>query len=118
MDKVLIDFGDMTNPNAGRTSTPTLTNFLNQNKIITFLKNGSNVIIKINSSILANSSSANSVIDASLSSDFAIGKYPPDNSYYFKGYIGELIIFKRGLTDAEISDVEQYLSKKWAIKIN
>ena len=117
-DKVLIDFGDMTNPNAGRTSTPTLTNFLNQNKIITFLKNGSNVIIKINSSILANSSSANAVIDTSLSSDFVIGKYPPDNSYYFKGYIGEFIVFKKSLIDSEIKDIEQYLSKKWAIKIN
>ena len=117
-DRVLIDFGDMTNANAGRTSTPILTNFLNQNKIITFVKNGSNVFIKINSTILANSSSANAVIDTSLSSDFAIGKYPPDNFYYFKGYIGEFIVFKKSLTDSEIKDIEQYLSKKWSIKLN
>ncbi len=110
--KVLIDYGN------GRTSTATLTNFLNQNKIITFLKNGSVVKIKINAEILANSTSS-ATIDMSLSADFSIGKYlPATNDYYFYGYIGEFIVFKRALTDAEINEVEQYLSKKWSIKIN
>jgi hypothetical protein len=103
---------------AGRTSTPTLTNFLNQNKIITFVKKGSNVIIKINATILANSLSSSATINTSLSADFSIGKYPPDDNYYFKGYVGEFIVFKKALTDEEISSIETYLSKKWAIKIN
>jgi prepilin-type N-terminal cleavage/methylation domain-containing protein len=110
--KVLIDYG-----NPGRTSTATLTNFLNQNKIITFLKNGSNGQVKINSEILPNSSTSTATMDTSLSADFSIGKYIPDNNYFFLGYIGELIIFKRALTDAEVNDIEKYLSKKWSIKI-
>jgi prepilin-type N-terminal cleavage/methylation domain-containing protein len=110
--RVLIDYG-----NPGRTSTATLTNFLNQNKIITFVKNDSNVKIKINAEILANSTSS-ATIDMSLSADFSIGKYTTDDNYFFWGYIGEFIVFKRALTDAEINDVEKYLSKKWAIKIN
>ncbi len=123
-----------------RTTTPILTDFLNQNKIITFVKNSSNVKIKINAEILANSSTANDLfwaevvpiftaeilansstagdsIDMSLSTDFSIGKFFPDNNYFFLGYIGEFIVFKRALTDAEIKDIEKYLSKKWSIKI-
>jgi prepilin-type N-terminal cleavage/methylation domain-containing protein len=37
---------------------------------------------------------------------------------YFGGDIGEIIIYDRALTDNERKDVEKYLSKKWAIKIN
>ncbi len=116
-NRVLIDYGDMSNPNGGRTTTPILTDFLNQNKIITFVKNASNVKIKINSALLINSSSSSATMDMSLSADFSIGKFLPDNNYFFLGYIGEFIVFKKALTDAEINDVEKYLSKKWAIKI-
>ncbi len=116
--KVLIDYGRDSNPNLMRTATPALTDFLNQNKIITFVKNGPNVKIKINSAIMANSSNSDNSIDTSLSADFSIGRYPPANySYCFRGYIGEFIVFKKALTDAEINDVEKYLSKKWSIKI-
>jgi prepilin-type N-terminal cleavage/methylation domain-containing protein len=117
-DRVSIDYGDTNVSGASRVSTPFLTNFLNQNKIITFVKNGSNVVIKINAAILANSSSSSATINTSLSANFSIGKYPPDDNYYFKGYVGEFIVFKKALTDAEISSIETYLSKKWAIKIN
>jgi hypothetical protein len=116
-NKVMLDFGNTAS--GFRTATATLTNFLNQNKIITFVKNGSNGKVKINSALLTNSSSSNAIIDLSLFGDFSIGKFiPAVNDYNFFGYLGELIIFKRSLTDAEINDVEQYLSKKWAIKIN
>ena len=115
-NRVLIDFGST--PSGSRTTTATLTDFLNQNKIITFVKNGSNCKVKINSAILTNSSDASDSMDMSLSADFSIGKFiPAVNDYYFYGYIGELIIFKRALTDTEINDVEKYLSKKWSIKI-
>ena len=115
-NKVLMDYGT-TSSSGFRTTTDALTNFLNQNKIITFVKNGSNGQVKINSALLTNSSTSTATIDMSLSADFSIGKYPPDNNYFFKGYIGELIIFKKALTNAEINEVEKYLSKKWAIKI-
>ena len=115
-NKVLMDYG--TTSSGFRTTTATLTNFLNQNKIITFVKNGSNGQVKINSAPLTNSSSSNATIDLSLSADFSIGKYiPAGEGYNFYGYIGEFIVFKRALTDAEIKDIETYLSKKWSIKI-
>ena len=115
--KVLMDFGSTLSGH--RTTTATLTDFLNQNKIITFVKNGSKGKVKINSAILTDSLSSNATIDLSLSADFSIGRYPPGNyAYCFRGYIGEFIVFKKALTDAEISSIETYLSKKWAIKIN
>ena len=115
-NKVLMDYG--TTSSGFRTTTEVLTNFLNQNKIITFVKNGSNGQVKINSAPLTNSSSSNATIDLSLSADFSIGKYiPAGEGYNFYGYIGEFIVFKRALTDAEIKDIETYLSKKWSIKI-
>ena len=115
LNVVMMDFGNF----GYRTATGQLTNFLNQNKIITFVKNGSNGQIKINSEILPNSSTSSDTMDMSLSADFTIGKYIPAGEVYnFNGYIGELIIFKKALTDAETKDVEKYLSKKWTIKIN
>ena len=102
-NKVLMDFGNTSS--VFRTTTAILTNFLNQNKIITFVKNGSNGQIKINSEILPNSSTSTATIDMSLSADFSIGKFiPAGEGYNFYGYIGELIIFKRALTDTEINE--------------
>lgn len=36
-------------------------------------------------------------------------------TYYFRGYVSELIIFERALKDAEIDDIRAYLSKKYKI---
>ena len=35
-----------------------------------------------------------------------------------RGYLGEFIYFSRNLNDKERSDIEKYLSKKWAINLN
>jgi prepilin-type N-terminal cleavage/methylation domain-containing protein len=116
-NKIMFDFGVCCNP-ASRTETEYLTTFLNNNKILTFVKNGSNAQIKISSNeVVVNSNVASDIFDNSDYNYFIIGAFPSINSYFF-GYIGELIVFKRALTDAEINDVEKYLSKKWAIKIN
>ncbi len=37
---------------------------------------------------------------------------------YIDAYIHEIIIFRKKLNETERNDVEQYLSKKWSIKIN
>jgi len=45
----------------------------------------------------------------------AIGRFATDN--YFNGDIAEIIMFNRVLSNDERMDVEQYLSKKWDIKL-
>ncbi len=37
--------------------------------------------------------------------------------YYYKGYIGEIIIYRRALRDQERWAVENYLAKKWGITV-
>jgi len=34
---------------------------------------------------------------------------------YYTGFVGEIIFFSKVLNDAERSDVEKYLIKKWQI---
>lgn len=40
------------------------------------------------------------------------------NDRYFKGYIGEIIMYDRVLSTEEITAVQKYLSRKWSIKIS
>ncbi len=42
----------------------------------------------------------------------------PNSSQYLDGDIGEVIIFSRILKNIERKDIEEYLSQKWAIKLN
>ena len=48
----------------------------------------------------------------------AIGQANNGTLRYYQGYIGEIIIFNRALSDIERVDVELYLSTKWKIKLN
>jgi hypothetical protein len=41
-----------------------------------------------------------------------------NNSNYTDGYIGEIIIFDRALSDQELQDVQSYLGTKWTITVN
>jgi prepilin-type N-terminal cleavage/methylation domain-containing protein len=52
--------------------------------------------------------------------NFNIGRWLNGStpSRYLDAYIHEIIIFRKKLDDNERKDVEKYLSKKWAIKIN
>lgn len=49
--------------------------------------------------------------------DAALGLYALENGHY-QGNIGEIIIFNRGLKNEERQAIENYLSKKWGIKIS
>jgi len=46
------------------------------------------------------------------------GAFGGANSERVDGYIGEIIIFDRALSDAEVEDVNNYLSRKWGISLN
>jgi prepilin-type N-terminal cleavage/methylation domain-containing protein len=54
------------------------------------------------------------------SSEFYIGTYLNSGTRveHFFGYIGEIIIFNRGLTTEERESVEEYLGKKWGVTIS
>ena len=56
------------------------------------------------------------VMDTSASFDLFLGALDNSANNPWKGFIGELLIFNRGLTALEVSQMEAYLGQKWGIK--
>jgi prepilin-type N-terminal cleavage/methylation domain-containing protein len=75
-----------------------------------------------NSSVLYKNGASVATSTASISGVYSdltltVGNYP-NTSRTLGGDIGEIIIFDRALKLSEIQDVEDYLSRKWGIKLN
>jgi prepilin-type N-terminal cleavage/methylation domain-containing protein len=87
--------------------------------VISAFRNNANADVRINGSSVVSSSSLSSGVTAG-NSVMGVGCIPPeiDTAYTFHGYIGEIIVFDRALKTEERQSVEQYLGKKWGIKIN
>src|SRR5690606_3873032 len=49
---------------------------------------------------------------------WVIGSHKSGGSEFINGYIAEIIIYNRLITNAEREDVEDYLSQKWGIELN
>ena len=78
--------------------------------IVSLVKSSNTGTIRVNGSVL-HSAAMNDAIDVGASDNLDIGSN-------LNGYLREVIIFNRALTDQEIKEVEKYLSKKWGIKLN
>jgi len=114
---VILDFGTCC-PASSRLSTSNIAKFLDRATIITYRKNISKNDIFVNlKEKTASSSASTDSIPGELTGTFAIGKFPPDNFYWFYGLIGEFVVFNRALTDNEKLKIEEYLSDKWSIKL-
>lgn len=114
---ITFDFGTCC-PASSRLATSSISKFLDRATIITYRKNISKNDIFVNlKENTVSSSVSTSTIPSELTGTFAIGKYPPDNAYWFYGLIGEFVVFNRALTDNEKLKIEEYLSEKWAIKL-
>ncbi len=55
--------------------------------------------------------------EPNIGADGALFVGQDGNSSYYKGYIGELIIYDRALKKEERQSVESYLGRKWGIKM-
>ena len=114
---ITFDFGICCTDNVSRITTGSLSqDNVNKGIVATVIRRKELLRIKINGKSIIENSSNTSVLEQNEKGTFEIGRF--GNAYYLSGYLGEFIIFRRGLTDAEINEVEKYLSKKWAIKIN
>ena len=87
-----------------------INDYLKNPKIMTLYKNSANMGIRTNGAVIVNSNSANAQIPAGWNYTFYFGES-------FRGKISEFILFNRFLNTEEIREVEQYLSKKWAIRL-
>lgn len=72
--------------------------------------------IKIDGSSVDTQSGLSHVMDTSEIADFTLGAANTLGGAAWKGLVGELIIFSRGLTALEVSQMEAYLGQKWGIK--
>lgn len=102
----------------------TATNVVGSTKIITIVKKPASGTFKINGVALSGMDAA-SMTATLLGSTMASTGYFYIGSYFntsdtdgegMKGYFGELIMFKRALKNDEITDIENYLTKKWGVK--
>jgi hypothetical protein len=62
-------------------------------------------------------SSANVPSPTPFTSNLNLGCRFEGGGYFATGEVGEVIIFSRALSDLERKEIEQYLSKKWSIKL-
>ena len=79
----------------------------------TSMYNGSNLIYRLNKSLIGSSGSVN--ISNKEGSSFRVGLGQSDNStdHALNGKIGEIMVFNRALNAAETDYVENYLYDKW-----
>jgi len=110
-DIIYFDYG-MDGASYGRISSwqNPLKNYAKENKILTFIKTPTQMKFTVNVNELSISGNTNTTLKSDYQ-PFRIGEGS-------NCYLGELIIFDRALTDGEIKEVEDYLSKKWKIKLN
>jgi type II secretory pathway pseudopilin PulG len=91
--------------------------YVNKNTIFHFMRNNSNMEMAINGAIVA-SNSASGTIESDLVAPFIVGKLRTDANYTFDGTISEIIIINRPLSSKETIEIEEYLSKKYSIKVS
>jgi len=98
------------------TSLPPLAN---QNYLIEAVDTGANATIYVNKTKYT-SSNVTTTSNYGISNPIEIGACyagsmdcPGGRTGYFNGYVFELIVFDRGLTEKERLSVENYLAKKW-----
>lgn len=91
----------------------TASTFYNIPKIITFIRraNGYQEYDLNDGSTIVSATGQVGIVDIETTAQLDIG-------VNFPGYIAEIIIYNRGLNNAERASVESYLSKKWGIKIS
>jgi len=70
----------------------------------------------INGTVFINSTTASAKNGLTSYESAQIGRYT--TTAYYTGDIGEIAIFNKYINDDERKDIEQYLGKKWGIKIN
>ncbi len=108
------DFGPCCPVGSFYTYTPPAT-FKNKTHIITLThRPNSTGFIKVNGTKYNPVSGLTSTITPGANGTLTIGNGGGES---LRGEINELIIIKTALTDAEISEIEVYLSKKWGIAL-
>lgn len=95
-------------PNISKFNTPQILSVVLQNGVT----NGSTIYINGTSNTVFTESHNNTG-----TTSIGIGAINPSGQYPVKADIGEMIFFSRALSDLERQEIENYLSRKWGIKL-
>ncbi len=101
----------------GNGSTPHSAITLDKPIILALTNNGSAMNI-YNNGASVGSATLTMAQNSTMPLRIGAGKNEATPDYFYNGYIGELIVFKRVLSDEERKIIEDYLSKKWGIAVN
>jgi prepilin-type N-terminal cleavage/methylation domain-containing protein len=102
-------------PSAGN-ATPYNSVSANKFQIFSSVYNQDTITIYINKNYWVGGGSSVTPIDNRQTNNF-IGRGNRPSATYLIGSIAEIIIFNRNLLNSEREDIENYLSKKWSIKL-
>jgi len=106
---------DYPNDTSGKLEGPANSLVRDKNLIITAIADKINQSIYVNK--VLNASKANNASIQPVTANFLIGAHTNFGMNPTCNF-SEIILYDRALRPSEIDDVEQYLSKKWGIKIN
>lgn len=87
--------------------------YTNSNVVYTLVRNSTGVLLYINGIQRKTGSNAN--LDGVTANDTYIGSIYTGASQFFQGYMYELIVYDRVLTDEERGLVDTYINDKWSI---
>ncbi len=111
------DYGGTSNSNGRVASFYSASNYVNKPILITAMARDGLRYAKLNRITLDQETTHTATIDVGSSSTFAIGANIDAVGYDYNGQISELIIFRRGLKNSEIEQVENYLIQKYSLKL-
>lgn len=116
------DFGVCCNGTSRLTAGYSSTTENNKLRVISVFKKSSGAAeFRLNGGFayMSTASAMTATLDSTATGNIYIGGAGPSNAgLEFSGYIAEIIVYNRAVTAEERQEVEQYLGKKWGIKIN
>jgi len=117
---IYFDFGGSGGGPYYRISENIADSFYNKPKVLSFLHDSSNYSeIRINKIMLASDSSITNQLPTESSYNMNIGAAQDNSgpSGFFRGHIGEIIVYDRALTKSERVAEKNYLGQKWGISL-
>lgn len=113
------DYGTCCSAGVGRYTGSFSNTYVNRTNIFTWKQQSAVATVRMNGTQIISTglTSTFSASDLAGAVTFYLGTGNAPGFYYLNGYIGEVIMFRRGLKSDEVTDVERYLGKKWGVSI-
>jgi prepilin-type N-terminal cleavage/methylation domain-containing protein len=114
----MFDFSTCCTTGVSRIQPAYSSSYTNRVNIVMWRIKSGVATVRVNGTQLVNTAMTGTFLDSDLASPATFSISGIDTGgYILNGYLGEMIMFRRGLKADEISEIERYLSKKWGVSI-